>query len=229
MIKLLDLMDDAIKNNSYTGSIKDLKAEFDSLYKFWFYECEEFEESKKIEEASLSRLYQHTKDKDTFAIIGSQDQDTKQDRSSELKSLVGNVQRAYPNIGFNHLEGTYTYDDGEQGVENSLVIYNIPKKSALEIANEINQESIIWKDQNYFGFLDSNGNEIGNFKNAEKNLTFDKTITDMFGSKLRNTNRAFAFECKLLEVENPGSNFSKQHKTRIRKYPICKIETKVGN
>lgn len=227
MLRMLEIMEDALESGTYNGRIKDLKSEYESMAKFYFFEWEEFEESFKIEEASLSRLYQHTKDKDTFAIIGSQDQDTKQDRSAELKSLVGKAQRTYPNVGFNHLEGTYTYDNGEQGVENSLVVYNIPKNSALDIANQINQESIIWKDSNYFGFLDTAGNELGNFINDERNLTFDKSITDMFGSRLRNSNRAFAFECKLLELENPGSNFSKQHQTRIREYPVCKIETKL--
>ena len=43
MIKLLDMMDLAIQNNSYTGKLRDIKKEFDELYKFYFYEWEEFE------------------------------------------------------------------------------------------------------------------------------------------------------------------------------------------
>lgn len=184
------------------------------------------EESKKKEESSLSRLYQHTKDKDTFAVIGSYDIVTNKDRFNELKSYVSKLREKVPNIGFNYLEGTYTYEDGDQGIENSLIIYNIPKQDALDIAKELNQESIIWKDNNYFGFLDQNGNEENSFKNDTKNMTFDDKITNMFGSRLRSGNTykpAFAFECKLIETDATGSTFSKQHKNWIKEYPICKI------
>ena len=41
-------------------------------------------EHKRIDEGGLSRLYNHIKDQDTFAVIGSQDKDTGEDRSNEL-------------------------------------------------------------------------------------------------------------------------------------------------
>lgn len=187
---------------------------------------EKIQESKIEETQNLSRLYQHTKNKDTFAIIGSQDQDTKQDRSDELKSEIGKAQRQYSNVGYNKLEGTYTYENGEQGIENSYIIYNIPKDRALYIANKLNQESIIWKDSNYFGFIKADGTEDSQFKNQEKNMTFDEKITDMFGSRFKNgSNRlAFAFECKLIETTDTGINFSKQGKSNIVEYPICVID-----
>lgn len=184
------------------------------------------EESEKKEESSLSRLYQHTKGKDTFAVIGSYDIVTNKDRFNELKSYVSKLREKVPNIGFNYLEGTYTYEDGDQGIENSLIIYNIPKQDALDIAKELNQESIIWKDSNYFGFLDQNGNELDTFKNDTKNMTFDDKITNMFGSRLRSGNTykpAFAFECKLIETDATSSTFSKQHNRCVKEYPICKI------
>ena len=184
------------------------------------------EENEKKEESSLSRLYQHTKDKDTFAVIGSYDIVTNKDRFNELKSYVSKLREKIPNIGFNYLEGTYTYEDGDQGIENSLIIYNIPKQDALDIAKELNQESVIWKDNNYFGFLDQNGNELDTFKNDTKNMTFDDKITNMFGSRLRSGNTykpAFAFECKLIETDATSSTFSKEYNRCIKEYPICKI------
>ena len=186
------------------------------------------EESKKEETQNLSRLYQHTKDKDTFAIIGSQDKDTKQNRSNELKSEISKAQKQFKNVGYNQLEGTYTYENGEQGIEDSYIIYNIPKNTALDIANKLNQESIIWKDSNYFGFINADGSEDYTFKNQDKNMTFDDKITNMFGSKFKNgSNRlAFAFECKLIETTATGSNFSKQGKYKTVKFPVCKIEAK---
>ena len=179
---------------------------------------------QNLEEASLSRLFQHTKDKDTFAVIGSQDQDTKKSRFSELKSLVGNLRNKIQNIGYNYLEGTYTYADGEQGIEDSLIVYNIPKDDALDIANKLNQESIIWKDDNYFGFINADGTESGTFDKGD--LTFDQQITNMYGSRLRSGNGlkpAFAFECKLIETDTTGSTFSKQHNSKIKDYLVCSI------
>ena len=204
------------QNNMYKVKLADDKSSKE----------EKIEENKVQEVNNLSRLYQHTKDKSTFAIIGSQDKDTKQDRSSELKSEIGKVQRQFKNIGYNTLEGTYTYENGEQGIENSYIIYNIPKNTAIDIANKLNQESITWKDDNYFGFLNADGSEDSKFKNNERNLTFDDQITNMFGSKFTNgSNRlAFAFECKLIETTETGSDFSKQGKKSIVKFPICKID-----
>ena len=179
----------------------------------------------KKEETSLSRLYQHTKNKDTFAVIGSQDKDTRKSRFDELKSLVSKLRNKITNIGFNYLEGTYTYDNGEQDIEDSLIVYNIPKQDALDIAKQLNQESIIWKDNNYFGFLDTDGNEEGTFDKGS--MTFDKQITNMFGSRLKSGNGykpAFAFECKLIETDQTGSTFSTQHKSKIKKYPVCEIK-----
>ena len=112
------------------------------------------------------------------------------------------IQIALQAIGFNDIEGTYTYDNGKRGRETSIIIYNLSKEDALDIGRKLNQESIIWKDNNYFGFLDSNGNEEGTFEKGD--LTFDQQITNMYGSKLR-TGRglkpAFAFECKLIETD----------------------------
>ena len=177
-----------------------------------------------LEEASLSRLYQHTKDKNSFAIIGSQDKDTKQDRSRELMNSVYFISSKYPDIGFNHLEGKYEYETGEHGIEKSLIIYNIPKQEALTIAGNLNQESIIWKDENFFGFLKSDGSTDGTFNNEERNMTFDEKITSLFGSRLKGDNREFAFECEVIEIENvQGSTFSKQNKANIKRYPVCKI------
>lgn len=185
-----------------------------------------FEENKEIkEEASLSRLFQHIKDKDSFAIIGSQDQDTKKDRYNELDNEISRVCQKYDNVGYNHLEGTYTYDDGELGKEKSLIIYNIPKEEAIKIAKDLNQESIIWKDKDFFGFIDQNGNEEDSFKN--RSFTFDEAIASLYGSKLKSGNKlkpALAFECKLIETDCKGNTFSKQTKSNTLEYPVCKID-----
>ena len=88
-------------------------------------------EHKRIDEGGLSRLYGHIKDQNTFAVIGSQDKDTGEDRSDKLLNLVGDLSRKGKVKGYNWLLGKYVYDDGRLGEENSLIVYNITKEDAL--------------------------------------------------------------------------------------------------
>lgn len=176
-------------------------------------------ESVQLNEVGLSRILDHIKDKKSFAIIGSQDKDTKESRYDELLQLLRKIPYR---VGWSNLEGTYTYDNGEVGSEDSLIIYNIKKEDALKIAKKINQESIIWKDENFFGFLTADGEEDGNFGG---NLSFDKDAVKAFGSKLKgkhNNAKGFVFEASLVETTNRGSNFSRQNRAEVVKYPLLK-------
>ena len=151
----------------------------------------------RLNEISLSRLYSHTKDDNSFAIIGSQDQTTKEDRRKELDDLIRDISSKYPNIGYNTLKGKYTYENGLTGNETSYVIYNIPKEEALRIAKELNQESIIWKDKDFFGFLTQDGTPDGEFDNDEKNMAFGQEDTKAFSSRLpgkHNNSQEFIFK-----------------------------------
>ena len=149
-----------------------------------------------------------------------------ENKDKETNGNYKRLVRIYKNIRKTILLNKWSMSSDLNKYFVELIIYNIPKQDALNIAKELNQESIIWKDNNYFGFLDQNGNEENPFKNDTKNMTFDDKITNMFGSRLRSGNTykpAFAFECKLIETDATGSTFSKQHKNWIKEYPICKI------
>lgn len=151
----------------------------------------------RLNEVSLSRLYQHTKDDKSFAIIGTQDQTTKEDRRQELDDLIRDISSKYPNIGYNTLKGKYTYEDGLTGNETSYIIYNIPKEEALNIAKKLNQESIIWKDRDFFGFLKQDGTPDGEFENGKKNMAFGKEDTKAFSSRFpgkHNNSQEFIFK-----------------------------------
>lgn len=159
--------------------------------------------SDDLKEASYSRIYQHTQDDSTFAIIGSKDQDTHEDRYSELIDLTRKASYKNKFKGFNKVDGTYTYqtsDGGEKTIdyENSLILYNIDKQTALDIANAINQESIVWKDKDFFGLIYANGEVMMTFDNeAGKNMNFSGTKEAGFGTKLKNDKRndlGFKFE-----------------------------------
>lgn len=119
-------------------------------------------EHKRIDEGGLSRLYNHIKDQDTFAVIGSQDKDTGEDRSNELYNIVMNPK--YKLQGFNWLMGTYTYDDPNKPVarEKSMILYNLSKEDALKIGEKLNQETILWKDPNFFGYIYVDSGEVPN-------------------------------------------------------------------
>lgn len=159
-------------------------------------------EDKKTE-ASYSRIYQHTQDDSTFAIIGSQDQDTGANRKGELYDLIKKYQdKLGLRLGFNKVDGTYTYQDGNQkkviAKEDSVIIYNIDKQSALDIANKINQESIVWKDSDFFGILYTNGTVMTEFENnPNNNMNFSGAEKAGFGTKLpkdKKSDLGFKFE-----------------------------------
>ena len=154
----------------------------------------------KVNEASYSRIYQHTQDDSTFAIIGSEDKDTHEDRSVELHNLVYKYSRK-KHIGFNSVRGMYTYQQGNDratAYEKSLILYDIDKKTALEIANAINQESIVWKDPTFFGIIYTDGSVMMEFNNEYgKNMSFSNAQKMGFGTKLprdMNNEVGFTFE-----------------------------------
>lgn len=156
-----------------------------------------------LNEASYSRIYQHTQDDSTFAIIGSEDKDTGANRKRELYDLLRKYkEKTGLRLGFNQAKGVYTYQDENQekkvAQEDSLIIYDIDKKGALDIANAINQESIVWKDPNFFGILYTNGTVMTEFDNqAGNNMNFTGAESAGFGTKLNNddiSNLGFKFE-----------------------------------
>lgn len=172
-------------------------------------------------EGGISRIWQHTHDDVDFAIIGSQDQDTHEDRSSELKSLVDAETRAAlrdhrPN-GYKWLNGNYTYNTGEHGAELSCMLMYITLDKALEIARKLNQETIIWKDDDFFGIVDvATGKPIDRFSTSPKNLSFDDDSVRQFGSALiskHNKGHGFTF---VIEDLIPS------HQKLVPR-PLCKI------
>lgn len=165
----------------------------------------------RINENSLSRLWQHTQDDTTFAIIGSNDKDTHEDRSKELMQLVRENSFKNSRNGWSNLEGTYTYEDGHTEVERSCIIYNITKQNALNIAKELNQESIIWKDEDFFGIIGVDGDIMYKFTKDPKNMSFEDV--ENFSSRLmqknninkHNSGKAFNFKLEKLYPNKKSS------------------------
>lgn len=159
---------------------------------------------RRLNETNISRIWQHTKDDNTFAIIGSRDKDTGEDYTKQLYSFAREGLKNH--WGFTQLEGTYTYKDEHKDVENSVIIYNIPKDRALEIARKLNQESIIWKDKDYFGFLTADGTPDGEFSKDTKNMELSGPDLELYGSKLaKHKNKKFMFRLESLEPKERSS------------------------
>lgn len=153
----------------------------------------------KLFETGLARLWQHTKDTSTFAIIGTQDQDTKESRYNDMMDLILKLSRKKAGIGFNDIEGTYTYDNGKRGREDSIIIYNLSKEDALNIGRKLNQESIVWKDDSFFGLIYCKDGSVDmTFKNNLKNMKFSEEDIKNFASKIAGKGHAknapFVFE-----------------------------------
>lgn len=180
---------------------------------------------KKINEGGLSRIWQHTQDDDTFAIIGSQDKDTGEFHNKELYNWASaNLSKYTKQSGYKKTMGRYTYKDGTIGEEPSVIVYNLPLEEVKKFAfnpvekKGINQESIIWKDKDFFGILYADGSS-DRFTKDPRNMTFDDV--EEFGSRLanqmnHNKGKLFAFKFEQLVSTNPVS--WKNYKNRDTKY-----------
>lgn len=145
---------------------------------------EESLEEDIMEESKFSRILAKTGvDGPDFAVIGSEDKDTKEDRLSELKALIDALRKKKPMIGYEMIRGNYTYQDtGDVAHEYSYLISNISKDDAFAIARRVNQESIVWKDKTFFGIIDVNTDAVyATFQHGK--MTFDKNTTSEFSSQ----------------------------------------------
>lgn len=155
-------------------------------------------EQYNISESGLSRIWQYTKNHVSFAVIGSQDKDTKENRFPELVKEVNALMHKDRKITFKKLIGRYTYDDKTVGEEESLLINNISLEQALALGRSVNQESIIYKDSDFFGFIDcATGEPDGKFSSDDRNMSFNKEDIELFGSRLNskhNKGQGFLFK-----------------------------------
>ncbi len=152
-------------------------------------------ENNILTEASLSRIHSKVNDPNvSFAVIGTNDQNTNENRWSEFRDKMLNLNNSLgKTFGYNIFKGNYTYEDGTTTEEFSAIVYDIPKDVALKIAKELNQESIIWKDKDFFGFINvATGREDNDF--TDRTMSFDQMLSKLYGSKLLRDNRRFIFK-----------------------------------
>jgi len=136
---------------------------------------------KRLEESSLSRIWQHVEDDETsFAVIsayrGIYSEADNLKRHNELKGKI----RA---MGYGYIEqkSGYSYSNPEEGEdvsveEKSFFIPNIDFKSAIKLGRLFKQESILYKDKEKgFGlFMCDTGKLEMLFKRKDKLFSFNK-------------------------------------------------------
>lgn len=162
-------------------------------------------EAITLNESSLSRVWQHLTNSDTFAVISAfRGVNTKKQNLEYHNALKKDVRSA--GYGFIEQKSGYTYtnpDKDEGGVveEMSLFIPNIKLDQALKLGKKYGQESILWKDEDKFVLIncDSKGTMATFSKTAgDKPLTFDPNTLKMAYSELvkgnKNSRKPYAFK-----------------------------------
>lgn len=153
-------------------------------------------------ESSLSRIWQHVKSNDTFAVIspyrGSNTPDENKKLMSKLKSDIRGL-----GLGFIEQKSGYTYTNpatGEDGTvdEMSLFIPKITYAQAKKLGIEYKQETIIFKDSERFVLIDPQKGSVElKFKMSDDNTTFDPSVLKYAFSQLvkanQNSAKKYAF------------------------------------
>lgn len=126
--------------------------------------------NKILLESSLSRVWQHINNNDTFGIISAFRVEYDWDKNM---SLHNNLKKEIKDMGYGFVElyGGYTYlDDNNEEVsvkEKSFFIPKIVFKDISYLGDKYNQETIIFKDENRFDLIRPDGTVEMNFKKGE--------------------------------------------------------------
>lgn len=147
-----------------------------------------FDEFTRVDEASLSRIWQHVTHDTSFGVIsayrGNLSHSENLERHEALKRAVHNM-----DYGFIEQKGGYTYMDGdkEEAVEErSLFIPKVKLNDIIALGKKFNQETIIFKDPTRFDLIrcDNKKVEMSFTKEPNKAFSFDKETLKYAWSQL---------------------------------------------
>lgn len=124
------------------------------------------DEPVSLEEASNSRLVQNLTDDSSFAIISAcRPNEDNFKRTYELKKDVRKLGYGFNEFVAKWAEQNPSTNEVESSDENSLLIKNIPLKTAVNLGSKYSQASIIYKDKDRIeeicttDFVDYNGKQ----------------------------------------------------------------------
>lgn len=133
-----------------------------------------------FEDQHIGQIFRRIDSGEPFAIIGSMDKDTERSRIDELETLVSKL-AIDKGVTYQYTTGRYTMKNGEIVDEPGYILYHISKEDALDCANKIHQEAIIWNDKNFFGFLYLDGTKE---PFSRRKFDFDADNLRHYGTKL---------------------------------------------
>lgn len=166
---------------------------------------------EKLNESSLSRVFQHLEGDSSFGVVSAFRDDLpaaeNKQRHTDLKDMVRKA-----GYGFVELRGGYT---GDQGFvqEYSLFIPSAKKKDTIEFGKAFNQHSVIYKDSSEFIMIGTNenagvGSTIMNFvRGGKNNINMAKdAIKDFFSTLTKGGHRGKKFVFNVEERESWSFN-----------------------
>lgn len=166
----------------------------------------DFKKDKEdLEESSLSRIWQHVTDEGrSFAVISSGRGDYSWDENVARLDVMKVIARKW---GYGFIETIGGYKEEEGGVETveepSLFIPEISIDEAVRIGGYFRQESIIYKDSDFFGMIGSSsfqgeGTIIQNFKKDVDDVLDLTNVEDFFSALVKGSHagKKFVFRPK---------------------------------
>ena len=164
----------------------------------------------------------------SFAVVSAYRSDLPVEENDKLHDALRHKIKAL-GTGYIELDSGFTYGDTDRFTfEKSFMIPEIDRETAMELAKEFEQYSLLFKDANGFNEITPDGKPLGSFqfKAGKENLSFNKDVLRKAFSSLIKTNRAhrgekFAFKKmeSLHEVENP-SWFASLSDRPLRKFQL---------
>lgn len=163
---------------------------------------------KTNKKKNISRIYQHLEHNESFAVISAYgfNKDNNQIQLTALKDKVRSL-----GLGFTELKGGLI-DSGNKTEAKALFIANISSKDAIKLGHELNQQSILFKDENGFVEIGTNdkpesGEILNTFSIPEDKTKFENAVKILkyYFSKLLQVNKE-NLKLYVKEIEPTGFN-----------------------
>jgi len=179
----------------------------ESLSHLGFKERAKAIEDMRLDESSLSRIWQHVEDNTkTFGVISAFRNENSKAENEEKHLILKKAVRDI-GLGFIEMEGGYAEAKGKTVVivkEKSLFIPNIKLKALIGLGKEYNQDSVIYKGTNEFRIVSTSpsvasvGSTLVDFNkgSGKKNLDLAKdAVKEFFSALLKGSHsgRKFVF------------------------------------
>ena len=157
---------------------------------------------EELEESSLSRIWQHvTDDNRSFAMISASRGKFSDDGNLARHEALKNIVRIY-GYGFVETQGGYREgeDGGEIVEEPSLFVPEIPLNDAVELGQFFSQDTVLYKDSDFFGYVGSSqvegvGSVVMNFKKDVDHVLDLTNVEEFFSALVKGSHagRRFVF------------------------------------